>query len=259
MKISKPYSSFFFANELIKNRKFLDAIKVYDDVINRNINQIDEGIKFGFTAFAYLKEAFGSKRKEDIEYVEQYYLSEANIKIFTSEYIELIACCLGIEINESNPFFIRLDNSKLSIQKKQASDEDFSINANSKTIDSSLTLEEENIDKLRIYYFSEKLHWGQFKNSSIEQIFYKSPRYILWCIITLDHFAIQPYIFLLSKMKSEPLYLKALEIIFFKTMIIEKWPKKPETPNEEPYRYSDYDTFRDAFDGDIDAWRQFND
>ncbi len=179
------------------------------------------------------------------------------------EYIYTVSRVFNLDLSKSNPLYKKFDETKQLIQTK------FENNI-------SLTEYEENVRKLLIYRPSYFVHWGNYAGVVISRIIEKDPEYLLWCILNLDHFAIDKSIFLLQKIQYEPQYLNALLVNSIKHLIIEKWGPDDDDDEDEDDDYNDnpddYDdgpgaygyrswdemAFYEAFEGDIDAWNHYN-
>lgn len=148
----------------------------------------------------------------------------------SNEYINTIEKVLNLNISESSPLFKKFDETKTIIQNKFE-------------IDETLSEYEENVRKLLLYKMFYTVHWGNYEDMEIISIILKDPEYILWCIINLEHFAIDKSIFLIESIQKEPQYLTALEINSIKCLIIEKWG----TDNDDFDRDSNYNTY-DSYD-----------
>lgn len=260
--------SFQFAIEEIKNGDIKKAIEIYEHLIQEYID-IKELL---FDPYYIRLSTLDHTQKYNVELQEQIkikilFSTKDQISKIALEYYNLITNYLGIRIDVYNPIYIKFNKAKMKINKYREYESylfinDTTTNNNNPDLPEKieLTKDEININKLYLYNFNTTIHWGKYKNNSLKDIFYKEPEYILKCIVRLEHFVIDSNFFLLNELKTKPLYFEALEINLIKILIFEKWKvEKDDSSREEPYKYSDEDTIRDAFDGDIDAWLQFND
>lgn len=270
MKSKFNHKEFLFAKEEIKNGDIKKAIEIYESLIQENIEIQEVLFDPFFIPTLYRSEKNNEKLNHYIKF-KNCFSTREQIKHIASEYYNLITNYLDIKIDVNNPIFIRLDKAKTKIKQNEEYESFHAIylfqhgceiDENNSDAPSKINLSDadKNIEKLFLYNFNHNLNWGQYINNSVKDIFYKDQNYILWCVVNLDHFAIDSNFFLLDEIKSEPLYYKALEINLIKNLIIKKWKiDELDHSRNEPYRYTDSDTFRDAFDSDIDAWLQFND
>jgi len=130
--------------------------------------------------------------------------------VVSDDYIDLICKSIPLNISETNPIYKDLDEGKLLSYKKIANRE-------------ALSEHEDNIQKLEEYSILGDVLWGNYSGLEISEIIKKDPEYILWCIINLEHFAIDNVAFVLPNIRNEPTYITALEINMIKQLIIEKY------------------------------------
>lgn len=139
----------------------------------------------------------------------------------------------NIQINETNPIFINLNNLKETINKKLEEGIE-------------LSNEEENIDKLIAYQIYSKLGFGKYENKKINEIIKLNPHYILWCIINLKHFAVNNFILASPEFRNQPLFSEAIEYNLIKNIIIEKWQFEKDDDkfygdDDDDYGYKNHD------------------
>jgi len=194
---------------------------------------------------------FGSKNFTDHRSTDlQYELS--------NEYVDFLVKFNNLNISPTNPIFVKLDSIKKSIEKKIKTGE-------------MLSEEEIDIKKLILYQPFYNMHWGTYSGKLISDIFNEDAMYLLWCIINLNHFSTSNTLFLVKYIRNHQDYLKAMEINLIKHLIIEKWgtdnygnfkkAKKPyDDSGPESYDFDSWDemAFKTAFEGDIDAWNNYN-
>jgi tetratricopeptide (TPR) repeat protein len=126
-----------------------------------------------------------------------------------------------ILLDEENQTYKILDELKTAYNQKIESGEDISQ-------------EEENVNKLTIYYNQTILGFGKHKGEHLSTVINKDPNYILWCIRYLHHFAIDKSLFLNKKLKvNKNNYLVALEYNLIKHLIIINW--EPEDNYQDNY------------------------
>ncbi len=116
-----------------------------------------------------------------------------------------------ILLNEQNKIYKILDELKTAYNQKILSGEE-------------ILKEEENANKLTIYYNETILGFGKYKRECVSAVINKDPIYILWCVRYLHHFAIEKSLFLNKKLKvNKNKYLVALEYNLIKHLIIVNW------------------------------------
>lgn len=156
-----------------------------------------------------------------------------------SEYIEITAKILKIDLSERNLIFNKISSIRQIADRKFADNE-------------QLTELEDNHRKMMCYSHKTKIHWGIYAETTIRDILINDPEYILWCIINLDHFFTVNYIFVLTEVRRSENYLKAMEINAIKSLIDREW-----TYTDDEGDYDTGDNF-DAFEGDYLAWFNYN-
>ncbi len=176
-----------------------------------------------------------------------------------SEYIDFVIKYHRLNITHTNPIFIKLDNTKKSIENKIK-------------IGEILSDYEDDVRKLIHYKSFYTIHWGINSGKSISEILINNPEYFLWSVVNLVHFSIDNNIFfMLHYFDVDSNYLKAIEINLIKHLIIEKWGTDDDFTNTdegnnfddsgpESYGYDSWDdmVFNTAFEGNIDAWNHYN-
>ena len=172
-------------------------------------------------------------------------------------YIDFLVNINSINVSKTNPIYKKLEETKLIVREKLISKE-------------PLTDLENDLQKLIVYKPFYIVHWGFHSGDSLSNIFIKNPCYVLWCIINLEHFAVENVIFYKLKFLSKSSeYIKALEVNYVKLLIIEKWGTNNQTissknsnENSEPdlYGFKSWDemAFNVAFEENIDAWNNYN-
>lgn len=156
----------------------------------------------------------------------------------------------NIEFGVLNPHYSRLSALKDSYLDKISKGE-------------TVTEAETNISKLMTYRSHYKIGFGNYDNSTIQEIINTDSYYIIWCIINLLHFSINPTLFLQESFKNEIDYLDALEINLVKIELVDIWTDKDDAQDYKAYNYSsqgfagysdfysyDDDTLYSAFEGD---------
>jgi hypothetical protein len=150
-----------------------------------------------------------------IEHPDEEYV-EFNHEYLMTYYKALLKCKdLKIEIDEHNPHYIRLSSLKESSLGKVSKNE-------------TLTEDEENINKLMVYRSNYRIGFGNFKDSTVQEILNIDPHYVLWCIVNLHHFSISNALFLQENLKNNPNYLEALEINLIKIELLTKWNEEEQ-------------------------------
>jgi tetratricopeptide (TPR) repeat protein len=161
-----------------------------------------------------------------------------------------------IQIDENNPIYIELDELRINFHDK--------VDENEIPSD-----DEQNANKLMLYRSNYKLGFGKYEGLEIKEVVEKDPHHILWCIINLKHFAVENNIFLNVGIKNEP-YIVALEYNLIKLKLIaqsshngynyDDYDKNVDYTSAEDYGYDSWDdmAFNVAFEGDIDAWNEYN-
>lgn len=150
-------------------------------------------------------------------------------------------------LNETNPIFKRLNYLRRSYFE--------SIYGGAK-----ISKEVKIVNELREYQSSSIVEFGEYNGENIETILKVNPKYILWCIINLDNFAIDIFLFLYQQIKDEHEYITALGINLIKLKIIEKWRNyeinydgsEDETSSYCGNSYEKYGGYNGYSDGDID-------
>lgn len=132
-------------------------------------------------------------------------------------------------IDNTNQIYIRLDTLK-SLYSKKVENQD------------ELTEEEENANKLMEYQSNYRVGFGNYEGEILSSIINKDPKYVLWCIVNLDHFSINKALLSNPKLRNEPLFFSALEHNLIKEKIIEKW-----TLDEDDYDYDYRDDYKDDY------------
>ncbi len=184
----------------------------------------------------------------------------SDLQEISEEYVNTISRVLNLDISEKNPLYTKFDETKQLIQSKLENNE-------------TLSEYEDNIRKLLIYKTFYTVHWGNYAETEISSIIEKDPEYVLWCILNLEHFAIDKSIFLIQRIQNEPQYINALLVNSIKHLIVEKWGTDDDDDDDDyyddpddyddgpgAYGYDSWDdmAFYEAFEGDIDAWNHYN-
>jgi tetratricopeptide (TPR) repeat protein len=215
------------AKELFNERNFKQAKAVFEDYIS--FDTVFNGDELGFYLYSMFCE-------DDLNFYLLTLLYNNNPEI---------------TIDEQNPIFIRLNTLKLSYAEKLENGKDF-------------IEEEENVNKLREYQSNYIIGFGKHEGKELSSVICEDPEYVLWCIINLDHFFIEKFLFLNREFKNEFLYLLAIEHNLIKEKIMEKWMsnknfnynKSRENYHAERRNY-DRDTFDALTDGQMGDWDDF--
>ena len=152
----------------------------------------------------------------------------------------------NIEIDENHFLFKTIDKAKLNYQKKLHRNEKF-------------TNEEINNNKLVIYGENTEFNFGKNIGFTIGEISVQEPQYILWCIINLNHFAIDNCIF------TEDYFVKCynfhvgLQYNLIKNLVYKKWKNKFDSNNvvfDTTENYSDhtYENYNGSYAQDVEGW-----
>ncbi len=271
MKNKLNHKTFQLAVEEIKNGDIKKAIEIYEHIIQKvdtNKMLFDRNyISLSLLQLLYPSQENNTELKQQQVKILNLFSTKEKISKIALEYYSLVTNYLNIRIDVNNPLYIKFDKAKMKIKRHEEYETYLFVTDTTTTENNpelpqkvELTEDEINIGKLYLYDFYTTIHWGKYKNNSLKHILYKDPEYILRCIIRLEHFAVDSNFFLLNELKTNPFYFEALEINLIKNLIFEKWKVDEEDPSrEEPYRYTDEDIIREVFEGDIDAWLQFND
>ncbi|MDT3403570.1 exodeoxyribonuclease X C-terminal domain-containing protein [Mucilaginibacter terrae] len=123
----------------------------------------------------------------------------------------------------------------------------------------------ENLLKLKMYTSQDYLEWGKYQGKKISEVLLLDFEYLLWCLINLDHFSIDPpffiYFFLLTKKDLK----KEIEFNLIKQLLYSNYLEEDselETDDRSNYYYgynsSDEFNFYEGYEGNNDAWDERN-
>lgn len=258
-KVIKINPDINISDERINRSEFYDIpIRTYQ--IKRNLSYkdvlraLDEFNKGNYQECLCLMELFLRKYELDDENAIEAYLVS---KLKTKD--------IKLNLDSKNPTYIKLKSLITNYEAKLERKEE-------------VTEEEENVYKMKQYSSMSKFAFGKYLDQEVYIVLEKDPRYILWCIVNLDHFVIENKLLINELFTSYSIYLKALEVNLIKTNLLkelhpkdfknDKWGNShnnwySETNYDEDYfyamtdgQYGDYDDFySDGGDiDDIDTW-----
>lgn len=172
--------------------------------------------------------------ENQFDYNDTSYIAEVK-----NEYLQLLINVNNLNISEENSIYKLIDETKSRILEENDNGED-------------LTEYEDNTRKLMSYKLGYRVHWGNYAENEIIEIIHSDPKYVLWCILNLEHFAVDNSVFLFKGIRQEPDLIKALETNLIKKMIIEKWDEYYDSEYNDYYSYDDND-YRDYDRDNFDA------
>tara|TARA_B100000963_G_scaffold15378_1_gene11760 strand:- start:3249 stop:4862 length:1614 start_codon:yes stop_codon:yes gene_type:complete len=239
-----------FLKEFSGKNKYLNEIefsKSFIDYVNTNrsseiINEIKE-IENNISNYFLEKKYYLVENEFNKSKLKKYNLSKLTNEKYLMAILKIYN--IDIEINENHTFFISIDNAKKSYENKLSEHKKFSE-------------KEINNSKLVIYNENTELKFGKNKHHSIYDILVQEPKYILWCIKNLDHFAIDNYIFTKEYFKKDRSFYLALEKNLIKNLVFEKWNKKfflkKVNNSKENYYKNTFDNYNGSYAQDVEGW-----
>ncbi|WP_417371470.1 hypothetical protein [Gelidibacter japonicus] len=125
----------------------------------------------------------------------------------------------NFSLEEGNIIFDKLMDLRNSFQSELGS----VINQEElekKITSGKISKEAVNAGRMIFYGFNHKLNFGTYKREKIIEILKHNPNYLINCILNLTHFSVEPEIFLNEKIKTNPKFLKALEVNLIKMKVL---------------------------------------
>jgi len=91
-----------------------------------------------------------------------------------------------------------------------------------------LTKNESSIFRMNCYKITDLINWGKYKGRFVGEIIESDPEYLLWCILSIDHFAIENVCFLTEGFRIHKWFKIALETNLIKLDLIIHWRNKED-------------------------------
>ena len=95
-----------------------------------------------------------------------------------------------------------------------------------------LSINEKNTISMKCHKLSNFIYWGKYKGQYISDIVFQDPEYILWCILSLDNFSIEPVCFLTKEFRQHEWFKIAVETNLVKLKLIADWVNEPNSLND---------------------------
>ncbi|GAB3870938.1 hypothetical protein GCM10028824_20160 [Hymenobacter segetis] len=120
-----------------------------------------------------------------------------------------------------------------------------------------------NPNQLNLYKISQKMSFGDYANSSLEEMLERNPSYLLWCVVNVNGFVLDNRIMTDRRLLQNSLYAKAVGINLIKNKVIGQWNFDLEDEEESDMNhYRNYNWEKETFDaltdGQMGDWDDYS-